>query len=324
MPIASRATVPLILALTGLGLASLSAQTFLDPARAATSAQSDGTEQALRRQQQAASAAGLDMENAFAPPSPGDSDLGRQIILKRNEKAQPFAAWLDSNVFWTDNVANVREAREEDWFYVGGINLGWQQRVAGRFFADAYLGEHWFRYDEFSELDYETGEASLGGLVVMPELANSILHAHYYYQRITQGIGDSPIYETHNVRVGAQKTFLINRLNSANVSLMSSFALDTDPDVLRRHEHSLMTGYNFKITRKWLFSLSYRLAYYDYFNLEGRADWYQNLAATLTWRPSEHVEFNAGYNYTINRSNYGVFDYDAQLAGPGLALKIKF
>jgi hypothetical protein len=232
--------------------------------------------------------------------------------------------WLDSSVFWTDNAANVSAGEIDDWFYVGGVNASWQQRIKGRFYGDVYLGQHWYAYDELSELDYENGEASAGLLVLAPELANSIFHLHYYYQRITQGLDESPIYETHNIRVGGQKTFLIDRLNSVNLSLMSSFSLDADPNVLRRHEHSLHLGYNFKITRELLLSLSYRLVYYDYFNLQDREDWYQNFGAYVTWRPKKYMELSAGYNFTLNKSNLEAFEYESQLAGPSIVLKYQF
>lgn len=302
----------------------IQAQTQLDPARAAAATRPDVTAELLSRAQQQASSAGLDMENVFAPASPGDEDIGQQLILKRNEKSFPFAAWLDSSVYWTDNAANVHEGKTDDWFYVGGVNLAWQQRLKGRFYGDVYAGQHWYRYDQVSDLDYESGEASVGALMVLPELGNSIFHVHYYYQRITQGIGDDAIYQTHNIRVGLQKTFLINRVNSLNASLMSSFALDTDPEVLQRHEHSLQLGYNYKVMHDWTFSLSYRLAFYDYFNLEGRQDWYHNFGAALTWRPCENFEATLGYYYTLNQSNYEVFSYESQLAGPAVAVKYKF
>jgi hypothetical protein len=298
------------------------AQTRLDPARAATA--TDVATKSLLRAQEEAVSRDLSMENAFAPASPGDEDIGQQLILKRNEKTYPFSAWLDSSIYWTDNAANVHEGNIEDWFYVGGVNLGWQQRLGSRYYADAYLGQHWYRYDELGELDYESGEASLGALVVLPELASSIFHVHYYYQRITQGIGDDAIYETHNIRVGLQKTFLIDRVNSVNVSLLSSFALDTDPEILQRHEHSLFLGYNYKIMQDWTISLSYRLAYYDYFNFEDRQDWYHNFGAALTWRPCENFEMSLGYYFTVNESDLEVFSYESHLAGPTLAVKFKF
>jgi hypothetical protein len=311
------------LGLFGVAL-PLAAQTRLDPARAAAATPTEAMNQELIRQASEAASAGLDEENAYAPASPGDSDLGDQLILKRLEKVQPFTVWLDSSVFWTDNAANVNQGKIDDWFYVGGVNFSWQQRLKSRFYGDVYLGQHWYQYDQEDALNYENGEVSAGFLVLAPELANSIFFLNYYYQRITQDIDESPIYETHNIRTGVQKTFLINRLNSVNVGLMSSFALTADPNELRRHEHSLTLGYNLKITRELLFALNYRLIYYDYFELDGREDWYHNFGAYLAWQPTKYLELSAGYNFTLNESNYEVFDYESQLTGPSVMLKYKF
>jgi len=324
MQTASRLMRPFFCAAFVLAAGSLIAQTQFDPSRAVTGVQPSLASDALIRSQQEAVSRGLDDENAFAPPTPGDDDLGQQLILKRNEKATPFSIWADSSVFWTDNAANVNEGKQDDYFYVGGVNAAWQQRLKGRFYGDVYAGQHWYRYDEFSELDYEAGEVAAGFLVLLPELANSIFHVHYYYERITQDIDGDALYQTHNIRTGLQKTFLIDRLNSVNVSALASFALDTEPDILQRHEYTAMAGYNFKITRSLVLSLSYRLMYYDYFNFEDRHDWYHNASANLSWRPTEYLELAAGYNYSFNNSNLEVFDYESQLAGPSVALKFKF
>jgi len=302
---------------------SLSAQTLIDPSRASANT-SPPAEQSLLRGENAGPMAELQEDNTFAPSSPGDDDLGQQLILKRQEKARPFSIWADSSIFWTDNAANVSSGELDDWFYSGGVNLAWQQRLHSRFYGDAYLGQHWYRYDELDVLDYESADAMLGTLVIMPELANTILHAHYHYQRITQGIDDDAIYEAHNIRLGAQKTFLIDRLNSINTYLQAILAMDTDPEYLQRHEYAFQAAYHFKITRELIFTLAGRVAYYDYFNFDGRSDWFQTYGASLTWRPKEYLELGAHYNFAINKSSLDVFDYESQLAGPALALRVRF
>jgi hypothetical protein len=317
-------STPAALMLAILISSPLPAQTILDPSRAAQATQPTLSSDAMLRDQEAATSAGLEQENSFAPETPGDPDIGQQLILKRQEKKKAFSVWADSSGFWTDNAANVSAGETDDYFYVGGINLAWQQRIHGRFYGDVYAGQHFYRYDELSDLDYELGDVAAGFLVLLPELGHSIFHLHYYYQRITQDIDDDAIYESHNIRAGLQKTFLIDRLNSVNIGAMANLALDTEPSELQRHEYSASIGYNFKITRSLTISLSYRAAYFDYFNLDGRQDWYHNAGANLTWRPWEPLEISAGYNYSLNESNRDVFDYEAQLAGPSIALKFRF
>lgn len=300
------------------------AQTFLDPARASAAVPLDPSNQRPVQDAEKASSAGLEEQPDYAPASPGDDDLGQQLILKRNEKLEPFRAWLDSGVYWTDNAANVNAGKIDDWFFTGGVNLAWQQRLHGRFYGDVYAGQRLYRYDELDALDYEDGQVNAGFLVLLPELFNSVFHMHYGYQRITQGIDDDPIYQAHTLRAGLQKTFLINRLNSIYINGAASLSLDTEPDLLSRNEYSTTLGYNFKITRELFFSLSYRLSYFDYYNLEGREDWYHNWGAALTWQPWECLELSASYNFSLNESNLSVFDYEAQLAGPSVSLKFKF
>ncbi|WP_075089541.1 hypothetical protein [Verrucomicrobium spinosum] len=302
----------------------MQAQTIIDPARASAVVPTSPSNQRELSAAESAASTGLEEENDYAPATPGDDDLGQQLILKRNEKVQPFRAWFDTAAYWTDNAANVSQGEIEDWFLTGGVNLAWQQRLRGRYYGDVYLGQRIYRYDELDALDYEDGQVSAGFLVLLPEVMNSIFHVHYGYQRITQGIDDDPIYQAHTLRVGLQKTFLINRLNSLYVNATAALALDTEPDILARHEYSTSVGYNLKITRELAFSLSYRLSYFDYYNLQGREDWYHNWGAGLTWQPCDFVELTASYNFGLNRSNLDVFEYEAQLAGPSVSLKVKF
>ncbi len=302
---------------------SVFGQALVDPSRTATAIDAAAGNRTVLQSANKISSDLLQEENAFAPASPGDSDLGQQLILKRNEKVQPFRFSLDSSEFWTDNAANARTGKKQDWFYSGGASFSYQPRLGKRFFFDSSLGEHWYRYSKLNELDFESGEASAGLIVIMPELANSVLYANYYYERITQGLGDSPIYTTQNIRVGAQKTFLIDRLQSANLGLMASFALDSDPVALRRHEYSVNTGYNYKIMRDLILSVSYRAAFYDYFKA-ARQDWYHSFGVVLSYQPREWLELAASYNYTLNRSSLSQFSYDSQLAGPSVSLKVRF
>jgi Putative beta-barrel porin 2 len=299
------------------------AQAQTDPSRTASAVDSGLLQKPLLDAEKADSYRTIHEENAFALPTPGDNDIGDQLILKRNDRSYPWRVSIDSAEFWTDNAANAKSGHVDDWFWVGGVTIGYQPRIAGRFFLDASVGQHWFLYDKTSDLNFESGEATAGLIVLLPELANSLFHVHYYYQRITQGLGDSPIYTTHDIRAGLQKTFLIDRTNSVNLGLETSFAVDAAPDALRRNEYSFLTGYNYKLKKNIILSASYRGAYYDYTDA-GRHDWYHNFGAGITYRPREWVELGLSYNFTVNRSSRDQFSYESQLAGPALTLKAKF
>jgi hypothetical protein len=298
-------------------------QTAFDPARAAESIRPDVSAQPLL-QEMPTGPRGLADENNFAVPTPGDSDIGQQLILKRQERYQPFYAALDSSEFYTDNAANVHTGAKGDWLYVGGATLGWQPRLTNRLYLDTSVAQHWFRYGEQSSLDYEDGEATAGVILAMPELWNTLWHLHYYYERITQGVDNKPIYQTHTIRGGAQKTILIDRSNSINLSLLAALSAAASPSELQRHEYSFYAAWNYKVMQDIFFTASYRLGYYDYINFDGRHDWYNNFATALTWRPRDWMELALSWNYSLNRSTNDIFSYNAQLVGPSLSLKAKF
>jgi len=312
-----------LLIFTGLLGPSAWAQTAFDPARASQAIRPDVGAGPLLVDQPTGPR-GLADENNFAISTPGDTDIGQQLILKRQEKLTPFFAALDSAEYFTDNAANVNTGRKSDWFYVGGVTVGWQPRITNRLYFDAYLAQHFFEYASQSDLSYQEGEASVGAILVMPELWNTLWHVHYYYERITQGLDNTPIYQTHTLRAGVQKTILIDRLNSINLSALAALSMEASPRELQRHEYSLYAAYNLRIFRELFFTASYHLGYFDYFHLENREDWYHNFGVALSWRPKEWLEVAASWNYTLNRSNIDVFSYDAQLAGPSISVKAKF
>jgi hypothetical protein len=310
--------------ISGLLASSVRAQTAFDPSRASQAVRPDLGTTPLLVEQPTSEPRGLADENNFAIATPGDTDIGQQLILKRQEKLTPFFVALDSAEYFTDNAANVNTGRKQDWFYVGGITAGWQPRITNRLYFDTYLAQHWFRYDRLSSLSYEEGEAAVGAILVMPELWNTIWHLHYYYERITQGLDHTPTYQTHTIRAGVQKTILINRLNSINLSALAAISVEASPKDLQRQEYSFYAAHNFRLLRSLFLTTSYHLGYFDYSHLEGREDWYHNFGVALSWRPKDWLELAVSWNYTLNRSNIDVFSYDAQIAGPSISLKAKF
>ena len=306
---------------TGFTPFTANAQTRIDPARAADSVILPG---GLRREAPLPAGESLGEDVSLAPSTPGDQDIGQQVLLERQERYKAFTVWLDSAAFWTDNAANLNFGGQDDWFYVGGATIAWQPKLTDRIYLDTYLDQHIYRYSRFDVLNYEAGEAGAGVILPIPELWNSVWHVRYYYERITQDIDDDPVYQTHSLHFGAQKSIPINWRNRVDLALLGSVALDTEPAVLARHEYALLTGWNFKITRELALALSYRLAYYDYYNLAGRHDWYHNFGVALTYQPTSWCELAASYNFTLNESNLDAFDYEAHLAGPSVRVTIRF
>ena len=265
----------------------------------------------------------LEEENAFAPSSLGDDDIGQQLILKEVPKDQFFRAFADSFGLWTNNAANVPAGQVDDFFYGARIGAGWQPRIGSRTYTDVSLSQQIVRYNEFDVLNFESLEAAASLMHVVPKLSNTLFFGSIVYNRITGDNFSQDLYQSTSARVGAQKTFLINRRNSLHFSVLGDWDLDTDVDQLFRDEYIGDVVWNFKIFRTLILSLNYRFTWLEYQRVD-RGDALQFAAATLSWQPKKWLELYTTINFASNNSNVPAFDYETTSAGGGLGVRIKF
>ncbi len=269
------------------------------------------------------SALGLEEQNAFAPESPGDSDIGQQLILKEAPKNRWFRAYADAFGYWTNNVANTSVGELDDWFWGGRVGFGFQPRIAKRLFLDIDVQQQLFRYDEFDALDFESLDVNAALLYVEPRLADSVLFVQFNYNRITNDDFGDELLNSVSVRAGVQKTFLIDRRNSIQLSLMGDWDISNDVDQLERHEYIGDVTYRFKIMRDLVVALTYRYSWLDYQQVD-RGDSLNILGASITWSPKKWIDVYLTSNFSFNDSNLDAFDYETTTLGGGLGVKIRF
>ena len=269
------------------------------------------------------SALSIEDENAFAPASPGDDDIGQQLILKETPKERWLHTHVDMFGFWTDNAANASQGEESDFFWGGRVAIGAQPRITNKLYFDSEISQQMFRYDEYDFLNFESLEASAGLIYLEPRLMNSVFFLQGHYNRITNDDFGNALVNSWSVRAGVQKIFFFNRRNSLHVSLMGDWDLDTDFAQLERHEYSADLKYKFKIMRDLALSASYRLTYFEYQQLD-RSDVLQLAGASLTWSPRKWLDLNLSANFSFNESDLDVFDYQAANLGAGLGCRVRF
>ena len=265
----------------------------------------------------------LEEENAFAPVSLGDDDIGEQLILKSVPKEHPLRAFADTFWLWTDNAANVPAGALEDSFYGARIGLGWQQRLTGRTYADFSASQQLVRYMDFDALDFESFEATASVIHIAPDLANTLFFGSLVFNHITGNDFSDDLYQSTSARFGAQKVFLLNRRNSIHLSVLADWGLATDVDQLFRHEYIGDIAWTHKLYRTLVFALNYRFSWMDYQRVD-RQDALQFAAATLSWTPKPWLELYTTINFALNDSDVPFFDYETLSAGGGLGARIKF
>lgn len=262
-------------------------------------------------------------ENDFAPDSPGDDDLGQQLILKDSERERWLNAQADTFVFWADNPANLSEGGGDDVFWGSQISLGAQPRLAERLYADAFLSQQLYRYDKNGFLDYEYLQASLGLIYLEPRIADSIIFLQGQYGRTTNDDFSEDVLNSFSILGGIQKTVNFDRRNSLYVNLMGDWDVASDVDNLEHAEYIADLTYRFKIMRDLVVSASYRFTWFDYYNVD-RSDALNILGVYLTYSPYKWMNIYAGGTFNFNNSNVNAFDYDAANLGGGVGVQIRF
>ena len=258
-----------------------------------------------------------------ALPSPGDDDLGSQFLLKRTERARLFFLGGNLGAFWTDNAQRLDEGGDEDFYYSASLGFGAQLPIAQGWMIDASVIEEFYRYDDHDELDFESTEATVGVIKSLPWLENFLVAGRYLYRRYTDGDWSEDTYYRHGLSLALQKTFLIDRKNSVYAALTGDWELEADPSLLRRHEYSLQTGYDFRLTHEVTLSAFYRFAYRDY--TDGPLDEFNHIAGlAATWQVAEWARLELSGVWTFNDSDSDLLDYQAGSLGCGLNLRATF
>lgn len=267
----------------------------------------------------------IDQQKRFAPESPADSDLGHQLILKRNEGRAPVRFDLSTNIYWTDNTASARTNKDDGFIWQTRALATWRPRIGDNLFADLYLSQNFYNYDSPSSLNFERTDARIGLVKLTPDFFDMLFFARYEYARITSGSLSDSIYAAHRVRVGAHKVFLNTPKHSAYAALDYAHNLDTSPSRLDRNEYSAHVGYSYQISDKVRAVLYYHYTHFDY-DLAGREDKNHVLGAELYWQLTKSTRFQASFTYVENDSNLplGAADYDTIQGGLGIGFTTKF
>ena len=273
--------------------------------------------------EQSPDASGLEDQNEFAPESPGDDDIGQQLILKDSEKERWLVGQFDTFAFFTDNPANLSDGGEDDVFWASQISVGAQPRLADRLYLDTFVSQQVYRYDKFDLLDYEYFQASMGVVYLEPRLWDSILFSQIQYGRTTSDNFGQDVLNSYSLLAGIQKTLVIDRQNSIYMNFMGDWDLDSDVNELEHAEYIADLSYRYKIMRDLVLSASYRFTWFDYYNVD-RNDALNLMGLYLNWSPRKWINLYVGGVYNINNSNVDVFDYNANNLGGGLGLQIRF
>ncbi len=273
------------------------------------------------RDDSASDESGTDDTHAVA--SPNDPDLGEQAILKRSEKYQPFTVAVSAPFSYTSNAALTSRGEKDDILFTPAVGVSFTPRITNTFFASVSVGQQYFYYDRFPDLDFGSFDARAGLSYLVPKLHNLLLRADYDYNRLTSDDGFDEFFSQHSLTFGAELPFRIGRAQQISVGTDLSFSLAADPDQPARHDFSAFAAYSVNLTRALTLSGVARLAVRDY--VEGdRTDVSGIFALSVNYAFTKWLSASASSTFATNDSNQDVFDYDVANLGAALSLAFKF
>ena len=254
--------------------------------------------------------------------SPADLDVGEQWMLKRNLPVNPFTVRTSFSLFYTNNVALARRSTLEDGFAVADIAIGYSRSIAPDWAFAIDLQQSFFRYDRYTEFDFESANANVAISHQARQLGNIVFSLQYGLSRLTRGSLDDQLYLGNTVALAATKVVPITSAGSVDLNGAIGYTF-ADPGDLERAELRFAIGYTLRVARNFTATAVARLELFDYTN-EPREDLLQSVALGARWDINEWIFVSASVSAVNNISTERVFSYGAVNGGATLTAHIRF
>ncbi len=261
--------------------------------------------------------------HAHAPATPGDSELGDQVMLIPSGSYRPLTLLTQASGQWTSNAALTDTGELEDFYVQAEIGAAYVPRLTGNLYGEISAGYEFYRYTDHSRLDFDSLEARTGLIHVFRELGDLSAWARYNYNRLTSGRGHDELFTDHGIEIGFFKPLPIAARHSAYFSYISEFSLDANPGYSQYDRHSAILGYEWLTTDKLSLDSFYEGSFLSYHE-RGRDDFAQHFGLSLSYDITRTLSISIGGTYTINDSDIAGADYEAGTLGGTLGLKLKY
>jgi len=260
----------------------------------------------------------------FVPESENDDDLGVQFALRPGEKYDPFNLYGDAGWYFTDNAAVTETNRLEDSFLNASATLSYLPIIRGNLYGEATVRESTFRYNENSDLDFDTIDLGSGFVYVIRGLGDLAVFARYNYARyLDPNDGWGQLYENHSIQTGAYKPWVLRRNHFLQASYVSDISFGADPGYAQRDDHSVTLSYRWTPVKKIRSDFYVRSSFLDYHE-QSRDDWNTSMGATLTYNLTPNLRLSSSVMYTHNQSNFEGGDYEVWVPGIHLGAIVQF
>ena len=250
-----------------------------------------------------------------------DADLGEQWLFRPNAPLTPWSAHADLSAFYTTNAGLASTGEQSDRFLVADFGIGYARPLGSDWAAAANLQQAFFRYDDFSALDFDSLAANVGVSYQARQLADVLFTISYGFSRLTRATFADELFLGNSIGLTATKLIKLTSADTVEFSggLAYTFA---DPDELERAEFRAIIGYAIRITRSLTATAVVRSELFEYSN--GRQDFLQSIALGLRYDFNKWISASAAASVANNSSNRNVFDYGVFNGGLTASVHVQF
>jgi len=263
------------------------------------------------------------VDNGRAVESENDADIGEQEILKRIERYEPFTVSVATPIYYTSNVALVRNGEQSDTIFAPAAGIFYAPRFTQTFYGSFSVQRQEFYYDKFSALNFGSFDVRAGLSTILPKAHNLILRAEYDYNRLTFSNSFNDFFNNHSIFLSAELPFRIGRAQQLSIGGDTNVSLGASPSAPQRDEFDFYVGYAASLTRALSVSAVGRIFVRDYRAID-RTDVSEVFALTANYRFNKYISAGAATTLAWSQSNKSVFDYDVANIGGALSLTFKF
>ncbi len=258
----------------------------------------------------------------YAAHSENDADLGEERILKRVDEYKAWTVQFGLPIYYTSNVALVRNGEQDDVVFAPAVAVTYQPRITKTLFAEFSLQHQFFEYAKFGELNFTSFDATAGLVYYLPQFHNLTLRAHYDFNRFTDD-SFNEFFTNHELVFAAELPFQFSRAHHLSVGGNVNISLDADPQRPQRNDYETFLTYGVSLSRSFSLDAAVRLAVRDY-RLGDRVDLNELVSASANYRIADWLALSAISSFAWNQSNHSVFDYKVANVGGALAISFRF
>jgi hypothetical protein len=263
----------------------------------------------------------LPQDNASSEDKASDEDLGEQWVMKHNERLTPLSFFADVSLFHTTNVALVHAGAVGDSFFVADVGVNYSRPIKGNWAFNIGLSESFFRYDKYSEFDFDSFSAGAGLNLQVPKFWNTTFGLQYGYSHLSHEITTGELFSGHSVSLAGTKAVKFSSADFLSFGIAGGFTF-AQPSSLKHGDVALFATYSLSLARWCAVSATARETFYGYTN--GRDDFAHSLALNVHWLLNRWFSVNASGSATWNQSTEPAFDYKVLNLGMTLSGNIHF